>query len=189
MQGCGLLILTTYPACVPARSRERERGQRFSTKDEDVRVSRDVEDLFTEAARVLSRTTRRYPVNISSINDIMRHRDRSGRQYRAGWGCGEQLGEGLTLCCMVFVPAAGSAACYTRVCAMQSSGDERSLLYSFAIARPIRWFDLCCAVLCCACRNWHCGRVCGVTFATLCRHMMRKGVVTVETKGYTVMVT
>jgi hypothetical protein len=39
-------------------------------------VSRDVEDLFTEAARVLSRTTRRYPVNISSINDIMRHRDR-----------------------------------------------------------------------------------------------------------------
>lgn len=63
--------------CVCAyRSRERERGPRFSTKDEDMRVSRDVEDLFTEAARVLSRTTRRYPVNISSINDIMRHRDR-----------------------------------------------------------------------------------------------------------------
>jgi hypothetical protein len=41
-----------------------------------MRVTKDVEDLFTEAARVLARTTRRYPVNISSINDIMRHRDR-----------------------------------------------------------------------------------------------------------------
>lgn len=41
-----------------------------------MRVTRDVEELFTEAARVLARTTRRYPVNISSINDIMRHRDR-----------------------------------------------------------------------------------------------------------------
>lgn len=39
-------------------------------------MTRDVEDLFTEAARTLARTTRRYPVNISSINDIMRHRDR-----------------------------------------------------------------------------------------------------------------
>jgi hypothetical protein len=39
-------------------------------------VSSDVEELFTEAARSLARTTRRYPVNISSINDIMRHKDR-----------------------------------------------------------------------------------------------------------------
>jgi hypothetical protein len=65
-------------ACVPpsCRSRELERGPRFSNRSEDLRVTQDVEDLFTEAARVLARTTRRYPVNISSINDIMRHRDR-----------------------------------------------------------------------------------------------------------------
>lgn len=47
----------------------------------------------------------------------------------------------------------------------------------------------CCAVTYYLCRNWHCGRVCGVTFSTLCKHMMRKGVVEVETRGFTVMVT
>lgn len=61
--------------CVCRRSRER--GPRFSNRAEDLRVTQEVEDLFTEATRVLARTTRRYPVNISSINDIMRHRDRS----------------------------------------------------------------------------------------------------------------
>jgi hypothetical protein len=37
-------------------------------------------------------------------------------------------------------------------------------------------------------RNWHCGRVCGVTFNTLCKHMMKKGVINVETRGYTVVI-
>lgn len=47
----------------------------------------------------------------------------------------------------------------------------------------------CCCRRACVCRHWHCGRVCGVTFSTLCKHMMDKGVVTVETRGFTVMVT
>lgn len=77
---CVLLCCVLCPvlccAVLSHRSRERERGPRFSNRAEDMRVTQDVEDLFTEAAKVLARTTRRYPVNISSINDIMRHRDR-----------------------------------------------------------------------------------------------------------------
>jgi hypothetical protein len=46
-------------------------------------VTRDVEDLFTDAAETLARTTRRYPVNISSINDIMRQKDRWVGEFRA----------------------------------------------------------------------------------------------------------
>lgn len=62
-----------------------------------MKVNREVEDLFTEACRVLARTTRKYPVNISSINDIMRHRDRCAAP---GWLVDMCVGcEGVGGCC------------------------------------------------------------------------------------------
>jgi hypothetical protein len=58
-------------------------------------VDRETESLFTEAVDVLARTTRRYPVNISSLNDIMRSRSR-------GWHCGRTTGGTFSTLCKVF---------------------------------------------------------------------------------------
>lgn len=79
---------------------------------DDIRITRSTEELFTDAVKDLARTCRRFPVNISSLNDIMRSRDRS----------------------------------------------------------------------------WHCGRVTGATFATLCKFFEREGLLRVDTRGHSVMV-
>jgi hypothetical protein len=37
-------------------------------------------------------------------------------------------------------------------------------------------------------RSWHCGRVTGATFATLCKFFAREGLLEIKTQGYSVMV-
>jgi hypothetical protein len=37
-------------------------------------------------------------------------------------------------------------------------------------------------------RGWHCGRVTGATFSTLCKFFAREGLLEIKTQGYSVMV-
>lgn len=68
---------------------------RFSNRVNDVRVDRQTEDLFIDAVKALARTTRRFPVNISNLNDIMRSRDRR-------WHCGRATGATFATLCRYF---------------------------------------------------------------------------------------
>jgi hypothetical protein len=102
--------------------------------------------------------------------------------------CWAGLGRNNLCVCVGVVAALGGLKGAS--CDVDVIGAQRSACTLTAFAVESRASDspgLACVCVC-ACRNWHCGRVCGVTFSTLCKHMMDKGVVTVETKGYTVMV-
>ena len=71
------------------RDRERERV-RAAPSINDLYINRHIADLFHDAVREISQR-RRFPINISSLNDIMRGMDHMWHVGRATGGTFSQL--------------------------------------------------------------------------------------------------
>lgn len=131
--------------------------------------------------RSLARNTRRLPVNISAINDIMRLRDSS-------WHCGRVRARLAAWAARMVWEPHPCVRAWVHACKLLRC-------YPPADTQPCCCCRACCwccrrRVCCCGCLHVraHACQATGVTFSTLCRKFEGEGVIRLLVEGHCVMV-